>query len=385
MIIIDKSYISAEFKKYLENTQIPVLLNSIAEVANEDDRFNLHTGEGFSTLYSDNTRLYTLSENSLEWIKNNIANKSLHNCIEIMKDKYAFREKIQSLYPNFYFKKVFLHELDSLEIDEKAYPLILKPVVGFFSAGVYALANAQDLQNAVQDLKENYSKWKSIFPASVVGESEFILEQYITGDEYAIDAYFDENGKAVVLNILAHDFVSQEDVSDTLYYTSKEIVEKYASKMETYFNEINTLLCIKNFPFHVEVRIDKDEVITPIEFNPLRFAGFCTTDITQFAFGFHTYDYYFRNKRPDWQNLLQGKDGKKYTFILLNKPLSYTTDQKFDFDMLKKDFHKVLCLRELDYTKPGNPFGIIFTETPHEHNDELIRIMHSDLTEYIVK
>lgn len=385
MIIIDKPYISEELKQYLDNARIPVLQNSIAQSENVGHNFTLYTDDVFAALYNDMSRLYTLSENSLEWIKKHIPNKYLHNCIELMKDKYAFREKIQPLYPNFYFKKVLLHELESLEIDEDAYPLILKPVVGFFSAGVYVLADKHDFKKAVQDLKDNYSKWKTIFPASVVGESEFILEQYITGNEYAVDAYFDENGKAVVLNILEHEFVSQSDVSDTLYYTSKEIIEQYASKMENYLNKINTILNIKNFPFHVEVRIDQDELIMPIEFNPLRFAGWCTTDITKFAFGFHTYDYYFHNTRPDWQSLLQGKDGKKYTLILLNKPASYTPDQKFDFDLLKKDFHKVLCLRELDYTKPENPFGFLFTETPREHNDELVRIMHSDLTEYIVK
>ena len=238
---------------------------------------------------------------------------------------------------------------------------------------------------AIDDIKESYGKWKSIFPVSVVGDNEFILEQYISGDEYAIDAYFDENGQAVVLNILVHDFLSQSDVSDTLYYTSKEIIEKYVAIFEDYLNSINTVLGVKNFPFHVEVRMNETNDIVPIEFNPLRFAGWSTTDITYLAFGFFTYDYYFNNKRPNWEELLKGKDNKKYTLILLYKPSSYSSGNIFDFETLKKDFTKVLRLRELNYTKSENPFGFLFVETANSNLTELTRIKNLDLSQYIIK
>ena len=363
MIILDKPYISEELKNYLDVSKIPVLKSSISISENEGYSFNLINDTDFAKLYNTNARLYTLSENSLDWVNKNIDNKSLRSYINIMKDKFAFREKISALYPEFYFKKVCIEDLDKLEIDRSKFPLILKPVVGFFSAGVYTLMNEQDLRRAIDDIKESYGKWKSIFPVSVVGENEFILEQYITGDEYAVDAYFDEKGQAVVLNILAHDFLSESDVSDTLYYTSKEVIEKYVSVFEDYLNNINTVLGVRNFPFHVEVRINDANEIVPIEFNPLRFAGWCTTDMTYFAFDFFTYDYYFNNKRPNWEELLKGKDNKKYTLILLYKPSSYSSGNIFDFETLKKDFTKVLRLRELDYTKSENPFGFLFVET----------------------
>lgn len=107
MIIIDKPYISEELKQYLDNARIPVLQNSIAQSENVGHNFTLYTDDVFAALYNDMSRLYTLSENSLEWIKKHIPNKYLHNCIELMKDKYAFREKIQPLYPNFSLKKFF--------------------------------------------------------------------------------------------------------------------------------------------------------------------------------------------------------------------------------------------------------------------------------------
>ncbi len=383
MIIIDKPYISEELKAYLDDSQVPVLESEIARVENQGHRFNLMDEKTFAQRYKEGARLYTLSENSLDWIKKNIEDDTLIHAIEVMKDKYLFRQKIQELYPDFYFQKVKMKELGELEINPERFPLVLKPVVGFFSAGVYVLNNEEDLEKSIMDLKETYGRWKNIFPSTVVGEDEFILEQYIVGNEYAVDAYYDEEGCSVVLNVLAHEFSSQSDVSDTLYYTSKEILEKYVPTIETYLNQVNNILGIKNFPFHMEVRVTEDGVIIPIEFNPLRFAGWCTTEITRFAFGFFTYDYYFRGVRPDWKQLLEGKDNMKYPLILLKKPVDLSDNVRFDYEKLKQDFTKVLCLRTLDYSRQENPFGFLFVETPYECQEELTRIMKSDLSEYI--
>ncbi len=384
MIIIDKPYISKELKEYLNASQLPVLKSDISIKENAGYSLNLVDESSFAELYSENTRLYTLSENSIDWIKNNIKDENLIKCIDTMKDKFKFREKISSLYPSFYFKKASIDELEQLKINQSEFPLVLKPVVGFFSAGVYLLKDDSDFKNAVEDIKKTYGQWKEVFPASVIGENEFILEQYIEGEEYAIDAYYDENGKAVVLNILAHEFLSSADVKDVLYYTSKELLLKYTNKIENYLSELNTIFNIKNFPFHVELRIDENNEIAPIEFNPLRFAGWSTTDITKFAFDFHTYDYFLNNKRPDWQKLLKGKDDKQYNLIVLTKPESYSEGDVLNFKMLKNEFSTVLCLRELDYARQENPFGFIFTETKGADLEEITKIITPDLSRYIM-
>ncbi len=384
MIILDKPYISNELKNYLQTSQIPVLKTDISISETKNYSLNLVNQDEFSKLYNENSRLYTLSENSIEWVKKSIDDKNLVNAINIMKNKYKFRKKISSLYPNFYFKTVLADELESLVLDNALFPLILKPAIGFFSAGVYFLNSMQDLKDAIKDIKQSFNKWQEIYPTSVIGEKEFILEQYIFGDEYAIDAYFDNNGKAVVLNIMQHEFTNEADVSDRLYYTSKEIIQNYVEKFEAYLNKINQILNIKNFPFHVEIRVNEKEDIFPIEFNPLRFAGWSTTDITYFAFGFFTYDYYFNNIKPNWEELLKNKDNIKFALILLDKPSSYNYKDDFDFELLKKSFTKVLCTRELEYKKKENPFGFLFTQTAYNNLNELENISKSNFSEYII-
>lgn len=58
-----------------------------------------------------------------------------------------------------------------------------------------------------------------------------------------------------------------------------------------WLTEVNGHVGVKDFPVHVEARMSNG-VITPIEFNPLRFAGICGTEVAYHAYGFHTYDYF---------------------------------------------------------------------------------------------
>lgn len=384
MIILDKPYISEELKAYLDASKVPVLHNSVAEEANMGHCFNLLPEEEFAARCNNCSGLYTLSENSLEWVSQHIQDNTLLDCIRRMKDKYAFRETLRSIYPDFFFQKVKVQELRGVSSAALPFPIILKPAVGFFSLGVYTITNEEDWEAAISDIERNRESWKEAFPESVVDGAEFILEQYISGAEFAIDAFFDEEGKAVILNILKHDFASLSDVSDRLYYTSKELILQYHKAFEAFLNEMNRFLGITNFPFHAELRVSEDGTMAPIEFNPLRFAGWCCTDLSYFAYGFQTYDYFLTGKQPDWETLLAGKDGLIYTLIVLDKPSCYTPDDQFDYDLLEKDFEKVLCLRRLNY-KEGKPFGFLFTETRKDNQQELQRIMHSDLTEYLYR
>lgn len=125
-------------------------------------------------------------------------------------------------------------------------PFILKPAIGFLSLGVYTIYNCQDLEIALLDIKRSKRNWKTKFPNSVIGVSKFILEHYIPGTEYAIDAYYNDNGKPVILNIFTHKFASNTIVSDRVYYTSKEIIEQFKQPFELFLTEANQFLQFKN-------------------------------------------------------------------------------------------------------------------------------------------
>lgn len=382
-MILDKPYVSKETKEYLELSQIGVLKNTTAETECLEYKINLQEKEEFLSTLINGQRLYTISENSLEWIYENIKNQELIDNINIMKDKTAFRNSIKELYPDFFYKEVGLEDLKNIDFNLMPLPFVIKPAVGFFSVGVHVISNIDDWHHAVKEISNNFKDWQKTYPEKVIDNSTYILEEFINGKEYAIDAYYDENGTPVILNIMKHDFSSTSDVSDRLYYTSKEIINEKLHILTDFLNKINLKIKARSFPFHAEVRIDKDRIV-PIEFNPIRFAGWCCTDLTYFAFGFKTYDYYFKNMRPDWNKLLQNKDHKIFSLIVLDKYKDYISGDTFDYDSLHDYFNKVLCIRKLD--PETNPvFGFVFTQTDDDNMKELENIVKSDLKEFIHK
>ncbi len=137
------------------------------------------------------------------------------------------------MYPDFYYRELKLEDIHKLTNEEIRFPFVIKPSVGFLSIGVHIVLNEKDWINAKDKLTtENL---KSIFPPSVLNISNFIIEDYIIGEEYAVDYYYDDHGNVVILNILHHLFSSGTDTSDRVYYTSKEIIEEHKSKLESFY------------------------------------------------------------------------------------------------------------------------------------------------------
>ena len=154
--------------------------------------------------------------------------------------------------------------------------------------------------------------------------------------------------------------------------------------LEDLLKEIGKLAELKNFPLHIELRIGEDRRIQLIEVNPMRFAGWCTTDIAHFAYGINTYRYFLEQLEPDWNKVLAGKEGKSFCLVILNKPAEIDSKavKTFDYEKLRSDFEKPLELRKADHEEYGL-FGYMFTETRDNNWGEIERILKSDLREYI--
>ena len=128
-------------------------------------------------------------------------------------------------------------------------------------------------------------------------------------------------------------------------------------------------------------------MVIPIEINPMRFGGWCTTaDMAAMAYGFNPYLYYFRQQKPDWARILKTRDGLLYSIVVLDNSTGYTANEiaDFDYDRLLSTFEKPLELRKIDYTTYP-VFGFLFTETKTDHYSEIERILHSDLREFTTR
>ena len=387
MILIDNPYISDFLIKTIKENNFEIIATKEAKSLINDDSLNWISENDAKNklLISPNPLVYTNSENSLTWIFNNLKETNLPEQIGLFKDKLKFRELTKGMFPDFLFRKIKIEDIKTLDIDELKLPFVIKPSLGFFSIGVHIIRNKSDWYAAQKEL--NYDNLKSIYPKDVMDASTFIIEEYIEGEEFAIDAYFNNDGEVVILNILHHIFSSSTDVSDRVYSTSKSIISKYKKSVEEFLKTIGKKADLKNFPLHVEVRIDEKGVIKPIEINPQRFGGWCTTgDLAWYAFKFNSYQYFIQNKKPNWDEIFKTMKDKIYSIILLNNNSGFIPSEisHFDFDMLKQDLENIVVIRKLDFNK-YNAFGILFTETSKGNERELKEILNSDLIKYIRK
>ncbi len=381
MIVLDEPYVSEPLADWLEASQHPVLDNDVARAQAEGRSLNLVSADEAVRRIDGGERVYTNSENALAWVMENVHNESLVRGIGLFKDKAAMRSALAALDPDLFFKTCSVDELFKLDYAQLQTPFVLKPSVGFCSVGVYTVQSRQDWERALADIAQNASDWHSMYPESVIGAGSFILEGYIDGTEYALDAFFDESGSSRILNVLRHNFASPEDTSDRLYVTSPSIVRETSTTFTTWLDRVNALVGVRNFPVHVEVRV-ADGHVCPIEFNPLRFAGLGGTDLSLHAYGFRTYESFLNDELPDFDAAFAGRENKVYSMSLLNPPQGATGDERFDYDAFLGRFSHVLEMRPFDVRRVGN-YGFLFLETDADTADELAFLQSSDLREFL--
>ncbi len=387
MFFLDKPYISDFLQNTLRDNFIPIVGTKALLELDLVEGLNIISKEKSIELVKSSASLpiYCTSENSIGWIAENLDFCDIPKKIELFKDKIKFRKLIAQMFSDFYFRAINLEDFDDVKYEELPREFIIKPSIGFMSMGVYRITCKDEWNRVKTSIKEEIKQNLGLYPLEVINVKEFIIEECIDGDEYAVDVYFDNSGEPVILNILEHIFFSDSDVGDRIYSTSKEIIQNNIEEFTIFMQEIGKLSKIKNFPVHVELRRDKNGVLLPIEINPMRFGGWCTTaDLTYKAYGFNSYLYYYNKKRPNWKKILADKKDELYSIVVLDNSTGVSTNQvkSFDYEKVVSKFEDVLELREIDFHKYP-VFGFLFTKTKKNNLQELQYILSSDLKEFI--
>ncbi len=381
MFILNPPYISELLINTIKKKHYKVIRNSVTETLDIADLLLDDTQSAEKAVNGFDFKLYTNSENSIEWIMRNLKSTNIPEKITLFKDKIKFRNLLKDLYPDFYYKEVLFEELEKLNANDLKYPFILKPAVGFLSFGVYPVKTKEEFKHTIEVLKKDIQNFKGIFPKDVVDSSKFIIEQMIYGEEFAIDAYYNSKGKPVILNIFHHPFSDENDVSDRVYYTSKKIIQDNLERFNILLKKIGKAADLRNFPMHLELRADKNNII-PIEVNPMRFAGWCDTDLAYFAYGINVYEYYMDNEEPDWESILDKKDKELYYFMSAEVPgdIDKTKIKSVNYDKFISNLENPIEIRKTDFkTKPL--FAVAFGEA--KNINEINKILKMNLKEFI--
>ncbi|MHB1147722.1 MAG: ATP-grasp domain-containing protein, partial [Lutibacter sp.] len=254
MILIDQPYISSFLLKTIKENHLEIVATEAARALISDESLNWIPEKEAMEFIKNNTNgvLYTNSENTISWIEKNLASTKFPEQIQVFKNKIKFRELLKDTFPDYFFKGIKFEELAHLLMENIKFPFIIKPAVGFFSLGVHKVDNPEEWPAVLKKITNDITEIRSFYPNEVVDTSNFIVEECIEGEEYAMDCYFNKEGEPVILSLLHHRFSTGKDVNDRVYTTSEEIIEKHLPRMQKFLNILGSLTKLKNFPFHVE-------------------------------------------------------------------------------------------------------------------------------------
>lgn len=382
MMLLDKPYVSEILSETLAGLRIPVVKLSDVMVMREE-QLRACSEEEFIKAYQPKQSVLVNSENALTFIENQLP-ESLHaERIRMFKDKYLFREIIKDLYPNFHFEKLNLDSPGIRHIAAEKFPLILKPVMGYSSVGVYKVDSMSELDLALGQIRLDLQESRAHYPSAMFNHDAVLLESWIPGVEYAIDAYFNSNGDPVILNVFSRVFSEDGDTSDRIYYTSKKVIEESIPSITNFLRLLGSKITLTNFPLHVELRrTDGDEWI-PVEINPLRFAGIGTAELGVYAYGINVYSYFYERKEPDWEEIIRNMDDNIYSFFCLEFPItsSKSEDFKIDEEKFTSQFGNILEYRKI----PDDPttFAVVFYQSIDM--DENYRLIRVDLDSLVLR
>lgn len=154
MIILEKPYVSDFLLQTVRDLGVAVLDNSTARMLGVSDR-QLRDEKTFIQAFERGTEfpLYTNSEDAIPWIHAHLGFSRLPGWLDLFKDKAKFRDLLKPLYPDFWYSVVLAEELPGFDINALPLPLILKPVTGFLSLGVFKISNSREWAGAIDSVR----------------------------------------------------------------------------------------------------------------------------------------------------------------------------------------------------------------------------------------
>ncbi|WP_242117785.1 ATP-grasp domain-containing protein [Aestuariivivens sediminicola] len=319
-------------------------------------------------------KISTTSEATLESILKRITDEETRRAILSMKDKHLFRALLQEDYPSMAFTEVNFEDIRTLQISGKK---VLKPIKGCFGTAVKIIDEDSDLALVAEEMKSEIGVNSSVFSESVLSQSEFILEDFIEGEEYAVDMFYDSEGHPHIVNIYYHPLPKHTDYLHMIYYTNRRIFKMLYDDAIAFFTRLNNKLKVKNIALHSEFKYDRN--LVPIEINAMRFGGMGLGNMVYHSLKVNPYERFINEQSPNWNAIWKAHPESNFVFFIayngtrIDKGL-----QQPDFNRLESAFTKILNKTSFDY-RTQLAFGVYTLE---ESEANIKRLLEIDFNDY---
>ncbi len=321
-----------------------------------------------------NDKVCITSEASLQIVKDALTDEAKKNAINVLKDKYKFREIVSQLYPNYKFEKVAFEDIVNLQIEEKR---IIKPAKGFFGIAVKTIEKETNLKKLSKEIESEIKSTYGVFSEEMLSQNEFVVEDYIKGEEYAVDMFYDKNGEPHIVNIYHHPMPRVGAYLHMLYYSSKEVFDKTYDKAITFFKKLNEILNVKNIVLHAEFKYDSEFI--PVEINAMRYGGVGLGNLIYHSIGLNPYQCFKEEKTPNWTEIWEQYPTNCFAFLIAYNGTEIDKSRyEPNIKKLKKEFTEVLYEAIFDY-RTQLTLGVFCLK---ETKENLKKILDIDFNDY---
>ena len=297
-----------------------------------------------------------------------------------LKNKVACRQMMASIFPDFFFREIPVRDLPKIELapGEKYF---VKPIKGYWGSAAFPVDAQADRVALMYEIEAQLAKRTHIFSEQVVSKDRLIVEEFLEGEEYAVDMFFNESGQPVITNICHHPLPRKLDYLHVVYYTSYEVYRNLYPKFIAFFNELNRSLSARALPIHGEFKLHKGR-LTPVELNPLRFGSDGFADLSFHAFGFNPFLCFAENRAPDWEALWKGREQKIFAFYLgYNGSDLDAGHYRPDFRNFRRLFSNILSDMAMNY-QDTLAFAVMYIE--EDSLERIHELLEVEFNEYFV-
>lgn len=193
-------------------------------------------------------------------------------CTILTTNKYEMRKKLEEKcmpIPSYQLIK----NIEDVDYSNIGYPVIVKPIDRSGSRGIYKATNKQQLSEAI------------IFAKSVSFTDEILVEEYVDGKEYSVEA-ISQNGKHKILQVTEKFTTGSPNFIEKAHLSPARVSYEIKNEVFKVIEKALEVLMVENGASHSEIKISEKGDIKIIEIAARMGGDFIGSDMVEISTGF---------------------------------------------------------------------------------------------------
>ena len=298
------------------------------------------------------------------------------DAIETLKDKVAFRSALRARYPALEVRDLTLDALPTLTLPEGG-RYVVKPARGVFGTAVHEVDHRTDLAALGERIAAEIARGAEVLSPSALSGDTLILESYIEGEEYAVDAVFTMEGDPIVVGAYRHPMPENSAYLHVVYHAGADVIADVHDQALDFYRYLGAQLDLHGLAMHGEFRLSPSGELLPIEVNSMRVGGMGLGNMLHHTAGIDAFHHFRTETVPDWSRV-RADDHLHVFLIAYNGATIDTATHRPDWDALRSHIDDIVLEVPFDYRRQL-AFGVVYARQRPERLAKLLALEFDDL------